>query len=263
MAAILMRFCGKLMHDTPPKVRESLTGTLWKTIKEKDVTLNISHFNSLIRVLNENNTVSDPQKILEEISAAGLEPDRVTYRRLIHQYCIQANSDGAMTLLLKFMSSNSIEPSGVSYAVAVMALVKSLKEDPGAIVDLNKIHDIIEREDKDKDEDKDRNQVIVKPSRACALCSLNLRKLDYTDVMILSQFIKVDGSITPYNESQLCGKQYNRVKKLIEQAQRCNLIKRPPDYFVPGPWHDLNTYLEIDRKRDQPMKIIKKEYWKL
>lgn len=181
MAAILMRCCGKLMYDTSPKVRELLAGNLWQFIKEKNISLDISHYNSLIRVLNENNTFSDPQKILEEISAAGLKPDRVTYQRLIHQYCIQANIDGATKLLEKMkelemqlnesifasliigygnqekppsmdeifelMRSNSIEPSGTSYAAAIITLVKSLEKDPNAIAGLRKIHETIEKED--------------------------------------------------------------------------------------------------------------------
>ncbi|CAA3033278.1 28S ribosomal S18a, mitochondrial [Olea europaea subsp. europaea] len=98
---------------------------------------------------------------------------------------------------------------------------------------------------------------------ACTLCRLNLRNLSYTDVMILSQYIKRNGSLVTYHESKLCSKQYKKIERLIKQAQRCNLIPRPADYLVPGTWHDLNTYLEIDRKRDQPMKVIKKEYWKL
>lgn len=100
-------------------------------------------------------------------------------------------------------------------------------------------------------------------SEACALCRLNLRNLDYTDVLILAQFIKKNGSIVTYHESKLCGKQYRKVVRLIARAQRCNLIKRPADYLVPGPWHDLNTYIEPDRRRDQPMKVIKKEYWRV
>lgn len=98
---------------------------------------------------------------------------------------------------------------------------------------------------------------------ACALCKLNLKNLNYTDVMILSQFIAPDGTLLTYHESRLCTKQYNKVMGLIKRAQRCNLIKRPADYLSPGPWHDLNTYLEPDRRRDQPMKVIKKEYWKI
>ena len=115
--------------------------------------------------------------------------------------------------------------------------------------------------------DTGRGKSLLKPhdahTGACALCRLNLRNLNYTDVMILSQFIKRNGSMVTYHESKLCSKQYFRVVDLIKKAQRCNLIQRPPDYLVPGAWHDLNTYIETDRKRDQPMKVIKKEYWKL
>lgn len=108
-------------------------------------------------------------------------------------------------------------------------------------------------------------RVIQVPSskEACALCRLNLKNLNYTDVMILSQFVKRDGSLATYHESKLCPKQYRNIIRLIKQAQRCNLISRPANYLVPGPWHDLNTYLERDRRRDQPMKIVKKEYWKM
>lgn len=107
------------------------------------------------------------------------------------------------------------------------------------------------------------NRIINIDSGSCALCRLNLKNLDYTDVKILSQFIKRDGSLATYHESQLCSKQYRKVELLIKKAQRCNLIPRPPDYFVPGPWHELNTYLEPDRRRDQPMKVVKKQYWKI
>lgn len=114
--------------------------------------------------------------------------------------------------------------------------------------------------------DTGREKVLVtknSSSQACTLCRLNLKNLNYTDVMILSQYIKPDGSLATFHESKLCTKQYNKVKMLINQAKRCNLIERPVDYLVPGPWHDLNTYLERDRKRDQPMKVVKKEYWRL
>lgn len=97
---------------------------------------------------------------------------------------------------------------------------------------------------------------------SCSLCRLNLKNLNYTDVLILDQFLDYNGNLITRKEARLCIKQYKLVKKLISQAHRCNLIKRPSDYFNPGPWHDLNTYIEPDRKRDQPMKVIKKQYWR-
>lgn len=109
------------------------------------------------------------------------------------------------------------------------------------------------------------NRLIEVPeaTKACVLCRLNLTNLDYTDVMILGQFVKRNGSIVTFHESNLCPKQYTKILRLIKKAQRCNLMERPADYLVPGPWHNMNTYLELDRRRDQPMKVVKKEYWKL
>jgi len=101
------------------------------------------------------------------------------------------------------------------------------------------------------------------PMKPCQLCRLDILNLRYTDVMILSQFMKKDGQVKSWRESDLCRHQYRKVCKLIKQAQRCKLIKRPSDYLVPGPWHDLNTYIEPDRKRDQPLTLIKPEYWKI
>lgn len=106
-------------------------------------------------------------------------------------------------------------------------------------------------------------KVLKSDPGCCTLCRLNLRNLQYTDVMILSQYIKRNGQLVTYHESKLCTSQYRKIIRLIKQAQRCNLIQRPADYLSPGPWHDLNTYLEPDRKRDQPMKVVKPEYWKI
>lgn len=71
-----------------------------------------------------------------------------------------------------------------------------------------------------------------------------------------------NGQVMEIKDTKLCIKQHKLVKRLISQAQRCNIMKRPSDYLIPGPWHDMNTYVERDRRRDQPMKVVKPEYWK-
>lgn len=119
-----------------------------------------------------------------------------------------------------------------------------------------------EHQDQHHDGKLTQRSEVSKPE-PCLLCRLDIRNLQYTDVMILGQFLDSEGSLMTYRESRLCSKQYHLVERLIKKAQRCNLLKRPSDYFVPGPWHDLNTYLEPDRKRDQPRKVIKPQYWKI
>ena len=61
----------------------------------------------------------------------------------------------------------------------------------------------------------------------------------------------------------LCARSYAKIKYLVKQAQKAKLLPRPPGYVTDGPWDDLNTYFEFPKRhRDQPMRIIKKEYWK-
>jgi len=99
-------------------------------------------------------------------------------------------------------------------------------------------------------------------SKACKLCRLNLKRITYTDVLILSQFLGQDNKILAIGESGLCGRKYYLVKMLINQAQRCNLLPRPDDFPFYGDWEFLNTYIEkIPRYRDRPFHIIQKHYW--
>lgn len=116
----LLRCCGKLMYETPEKVRELLAGNLWQFTKEKKIPLDITHYNSLIRVLNENQTVFDPQNLLDEISATDLTPDRVTYQRLFQLYYILASDSLGILgwrisseLVLSCLPSNSTQLSRI------------------------------------------------------------------------------------------------------------------------------------------------------
>lgn len=183
-SAILLRCCGKLMLDTPKQVRELLAGNLWQFLKEKKIPLDISHYNSLLRVLNENGTVFDPQKFLTEIAEANLTPDRVTYQRLIHQYCSQGDVSGATNLLEKMkdlnmelnemtfaslimgygkqenpptasemfdlMKSNGVEPGNCSYAATIVCLASMLdkpEQATKAAEELEKVHKLVASED--------------------------------------------------------------------------------------------------------------------
>jgi hypothetical protein len=67
----------------------------------------------------------------------------------------------------------------------------------------------------------------------------------------------------PQKITGLCNRSYNTVRNLVLKAQRCQLMPRPADYQSYGPWDELNTYYEYPvRYRDQPMRIIKPEFWK-
>ncbi|RWS15336.1 28S ribosomal protein S18a: mitochondrial-like protein [Dinothrombium tinctorium] len=102
-----------------------------------------------------------------------------------------------------------------------------------------------------------------KASKACPLCRLDLKRLDYTDILILRQFINSDGTLMSLQDSGLCGRKYKLVQTLVNKAQKCRLLPRPPHYQVYGPWDNFNTYYDWPpRYRDQPMRVIRPEYWK-
>lgn len=103
------------------------------------------------------------------------------------------------------------------------------------------------------------------PHDACPLCRLNIKRLNYTDVLILSQFMDKEGKVLPRVTTKLCGRQYRIVKKSIEEAQRCKLLPRPADYEVYGPWDEHNTYHDWPpRYRDQPLKLhTRPDYWNM
>uniref|UniRef100_A0A6G1SIZ7 Leucine-rich PPR motif-containing protein, mitochondrial n=1 Tax=Aceria tosichella TaxID=561515 RepID=A0A6G1SIZ7_9ACAR len=181
-SSLLLRCCGNLMLDTPPKGRELLAGNLWTFIKEKQIPVDVSHFNSLIRVLNENGTNYDPKKIIDEMIERGLAPDRITYQRLIHQYCLQGDIAGATGLLetmkekemelneatfasliigyskqdkpptisemFDLMRSNNIEPNSKSYAAAFIAQAGRMATHPESAVDeFKKAYELLEKDE--------------------------------------------------------------------------------------------------------------------
>lgn len=66
------------------------------------VTLDISHYNALLRVFVENEHQFVPTDILAEIKNKGLEPNRITCQRLITRYCQAGDIVGA-TRILEYM----------------------------------------------------------------------------------------------------------------------------------------------------------------
>ncbi|XP_054169043.1 39S ribosomal protein S18a, mitochondrial-like [Oppia nitens] len=98
--------------------------------------------------------------------------------------------------------------------------------------------------------------------KCCPLCRLNLRRLNYTDILILQQFVESDGKVMPRSVTGLCERMHQKVYNLVNKAQRCQLMPRPLDYQSFGPWDQLNTYYEWPpRVRDKPKSIIEPRYW--
>lgn len=69
--------------------------------------MDISHYNALLRVYLENEHPFSPTEFLSELESKGIEPNRVTYQRLIARYCQVGDIEGA-TKILEFMREKQL-----------------------------------------------------------------------------------------------------------------------------------------------------------
>lgn len=104
---MIIRCCGNLVSEEMPEVRTKLVGEIWKTLKAINVPMDISHYNALLRVYLENEYNFSPTDFLADLESESVEPNRVTYQRLIARYCQQGDIDGA-TKILEIMREKNL-----------------------------------------------------------------------------------------------------------------------------------------------------------
>ncbi|KAK4325255.1 hypothetical protein Pmani_004154 [Petrolisthes manimaculis] len=104
---LLLRCCGSLVPEERPEVRNKLVQEIWDTLHQLDVPLDISHYNTLLRVYLENNHKFSATEFLANLEKNGIEPNRVTYQRLIARYCQDGDIEGA-TKILEFMKEKQL-----------------------------------------------------------------------------------------------------------------------------------------------------------
>lgn len=104
---LVIRCCGNLVPEELPETRTKLVQEIWNTLNKLNVPMDISHYNALLRVYLENEHEFTPTDILAELEAKGIEPNRVTYQRLIAKYCQSGDIEGA-TRILEFMREKQL-----------------------------------------------------------------------------------------------------------------------------------------------------------
>ncbi|XP_054257912.1 39S ribosomal protein S18a, mitochondrial [Macrosteles quadrilineatus] len=108
-----------------------------------------------------------------------------------------------------------------------------------------------------------REHLLIKPEphtecKACPLCSLNL-DVKHTDVLILSQFVRQNGSMLPKRITGLCSVQHKRVSYMVTMAHKAGLMgKFKPKDCTLDPrhrpqWKQWNSY--FDETTIKPPKI--------
>uniref|UniRef100_A0A2A4K6E8 Pentacotripeptide-repeat region of PRORP domain-containing protein n=1 Tax=Heliothis virescens TaxID=7102 RepID=A0A2A4K6E8_HELVI len=98
---LVIRCCGELVPEELPEQRTLLVQKIWSVLTERGIPMDISHYNALLRVYIENEHQFSPAKFLEELERKGLQPNRVTYQRLMWRYCQEGDVEGATKVLEK------------------------------------------------------------------------------------------------------------------------------------------------------------------
>ncbi|WAR20134.1 RT18A-like protein [Mya arenaria] len=83
--------------------------------------------------------------------------------------------------------------------------------------------------------------VTVGAGEKCVLCRLNL-DIKYTDVLILSQFLREDGDVVSRQLSGLCYHQQSRIKKLVHQAHSAGLMQNLRPHVFPDEYSQMSDY---------------------
>ncbi|KAI5639901.1 bicoid stability factor [Phthorimaea operculella] len=103
---LIIRCCGELVPEELPEQRTLLVQKIWNVLQERGVPMDISHYNALLRVYLENEHPFSPAYFLEELEMKGLQPNRVTYQRLMWRYCQEGDVEGATRVLEKMRELN-------------------------------------------------------------------------------------------------------------------------------------------------------------
>ncbi|XP_058057678.1 leucine-rich PPR motif-containing protein, mitochondrial [Anopheles bellator] len=116
---LVIRCCGNLVPEELPEVRTALVQEIWKTLKRLNVAMDVSHYNALLRVYLDNEHPFSPTEFLAELQSNGIEPNRVTFQRLISRYCQQGNIEGA-TKILEYMREKQLPVNEYVFNALIM-----------------------------------------------------------------------------------------------------------------------------------------------
>ncbi|XP_062545497.1 leucine-rich PPR motif-containing protein, mitochondrial [Armigeres subalbatus] len=116
---LVIRCCGNLVPEELPEVRTALVQEIWKTLNNLNVAMDVSHFNALLRVYLDNEHPFSPTEFLADLAAKGIEPNRVTYQRLISRYCQEGDIEGA-TKILEYMREKQLPVNEYVFNALIM-----------------------------------------------------------------------------------------------------------------------------------------------
>ncbi|XP_076190563.1 leucine-rich PPR motif-containing protein, mitochondrial [Aptenodytes patagonicus] len=104
---LLLRSCGALLPEVLSPERTELAHMIWDKMKELGAVYDTSHYNALLKVYLQNEHKFSPMEFLARMEEANVQPNRVTYQRLIAAYCNEGDIEGA-SKILGFMKNKDL-----------------------------------------------------------------------------------------------------------------------------------------------------------
>uniref|UniRef100_A0A803VXL6 Leucine rich pentatricopeptide repeat containing n=1 Tax=Ficedula albicollis TaxID=59894 RepID=A0A803VXL6_FICAL len=104
---LLLQSCGAVLPEVLSPERTELAHMMWDKMKELGAVYDTSHYNALLKVYLQNEHKFSPTEFLARMEEANVQPNRVTYQRLIAAYCNEGDIEGA-SKILGFMKSKDL-----------------------------------------------------------------------------------------------------------------------------------------------------------
>ncbi|XP_072491840.1 leucine-rich PPR motif-containing protein, mitochondrial isoform X2 [Notamacropus eugenii] len=118
LALLLLRSCGSLLPELKPSERTEFVHRIWDKLQQLGVVYDISHYNALLKVYLQNEHQFSPTDFLAKMEGANIQPNRVTYQRLIAAYCNKGDIEGA-SKILGFMKTKDLPVTEIVFSTLV------------------------------------------------------------------------------------------------------------------------------------------------
>ncbi|XP_074079043.1 leucine-rich PPR motif-containing protein, mitochondrial [Macrotis lagotis] len=118
LALLLLRSCGSLLPELKPSDRTEFVHRIWDKLQQLGVIYDISHYNALLKVYLQNEHQFSPTDFLTKMEEANIQPNRVTYQRLITAYCNKGDIEGA-SKILGFMKTKDLPVTEIVFSALI------------------------------------------------------------------------------------------------------------------------------------------------
>uniref|UniRef100_A0AC11B280 Leucine rich pentatricopeptide repeat containing n=1 Tax=Ovis aries TaxID=9940 RepID=A0AC11B280_SHEEP len=123
-ALLLLRSCGSLLPELKLSERTEFAHKIWDELQKLGTVYDVSHYNALLKVYLQNDHKFSPTDFLAKMEKGNIQPNRVTYQRLIAAYCNMGDIEGASTIL-GFMKTKDLPVTEAVFSALVTGHARS------------------------------------------------------------------------------------------------------------------------------------------